>query len=87
MSTKFTYRLNTVKGMPFSPYTDEERVEGLSDLALRPDDVFVVSFPKSGTTWLQQMVKLVRARGVDDSVSVTLSVPCLERIGHDAAKV
>ena len=32
----------------------------------KPSDVFVASYPKSGTTWMQHIVSLIKNNGVDD---------------------
>ena len=49
---------------------------------VRPDDVYVCSFPKNGTTWTQELVWLVQ-NGADleteKSVSLDQRVPFLER--------
>lgn len=44
----------------------------------RPDDVLIATFPKCGTTWLQQMVHGLRTRGSMDFDEITLVVPWLE---------
>ena len=44
---------------------DTKRFEFVhQDWAPRTDDVFIASFPKSGTTWTQQIVRLVYSRGL-----------------------
>ncbi len=43
-----------------------------------PADVFIATFPKCGTTWLQQVVHGLRTRGSMDFDEITLVVPWLE---------
>ena len=46
----------------------------------RDDDVFIASFPKSGTTWTQQIVRLVYSRGLihDNDPSLHAIIPWLD---------
>lgn len=52
-----------------------EELERLKKLQLYPDDVWIVTYPKSGTTWTQQIVKLIRNNGVPDDTVLTRSIP------------
>ncbi len=61
-------------------FITEESLENLKSFKLYDDDVWIVSFPKSGTTWLQQIVKLIRSNGLQDEAKITHSVPWLEAI-------
>ena len=72
------YRLNKVRGIFLPTYITEELVEELSQMPTYHDDLFIVTYPKSGTTWMQQIVKLVRNNGVDDSRPVTDVIPWVE---------
>ena len=55
-----------------------ERWEELERLPLLPGDVFIVTYPRSGTTWMQQIVKLLRSDGQPDHVTVDRAIPWLE---------
>ena len=45
------------------------------DLKLYPDDVWIATYPKSGTTWVQQIVRLIRNGGRPDDVKISVAVP------------
>ena len=46
-----------VNGLLVPDFVNQENVDKLG-LELYPDDVWVVTYPKSGTTWTQQIVRL-----------------------------
>ena len=48
----------------------------------RPDDVFIATYPKCGTTWVQQIVHSLRTNGDLDFGEITEVVPWLE-LCHD----
>ena len=62
-------------------------LEELVDFSPSQDDLFVVTYPKSGTTWAQQIVSLIQRKGEDSTSHVFLTVPWLEKIGKDALMV
>ncbi|XP_064484601.1 sulfotransferase ssu-1-like [Ornithodoros turicata] len=53
----------------------------------RPDDVFIVSYPKCGTTWMQHIVYLIYSGGVPakDRLELAAKTPFLEMHGIDSA--
>ena len=58
-------------GIRLIPGAKAENVRALhSRLVLRADDVVVASYPKSGTTWIMQIVKLIRNNGVESGQDV-----------------
>ena len=57
--------------------TEAGRMKGLS-YAPRPGDVFIVTTPKAGTTWLQQIVHQLRTGGDMDFAEISEVVPWVE---------
>ena len=57
-------------------------IESINDFTPLDDDIVVVSYPKSGTTWLQFIVwLLVRQRELGDNETLTDCFPHLEELG------
>ena len=77
---EFPLAINYVKnGILYPPMFDQMCVENLiKNWKLLPEDVYVVGFTRSGTTWTQQILKLIRNNGVDDGVELNSSVPWIE---------
>lgn len=44
----------------FMPSTWKEEGKNVFDYKTRPDDTWIVTHPRSGTTWTQEMVWLIR---------------------------
>lgn len=66
---------NTVNGVQVPIFILQERVDELKKLKLYPDDVWIVSYPKSGTTWTQQIVRLIRNNGKKSDKKISEEVP------------
>ena len=64
-----THLLN---GILLPDIVDQNDLDKLKTFELYPDDVWVASYPKSGTTWAQQIVRLVRNRGAPDDMQDTV---------------
>ena len=68
------------RGMLVTPL-DPERFEFVyQNWVPRSDDIFIASFPKSGTTWTQQIVRLVYSRGLirDSDPALHAIIPWLD---------
>ena len=74
------YKANIIHGIPFPAFINQQRFDELRErFKLCPNDLFVVTYPKSGTTWLQQIVKLIKNGGIEDGRRSNEVVPWLEK--------
>ena len=69
---------SVLQGMNVPKFVLQEELDKLKDFQLYPDDVWVVTYPKCGTTWTQQIVRLIKNKGVQDDIIVDHAVPWLE---------
>ena len=67
-----------VNGVQVSEYVEQEFIDKLKTIKLYPDDVWIASYMKSGTTWLQQIVRLIRNNGEKSDMKLDFAVPWLE---------
>ena len=69
------------------PKISPERWKELKTYPLKPDDVFVCSYLRSGSQWTQQIVRLLRY-GIysDDGRNLDEAIPWLEILGTEFAK-
>jgi hypothetical protein len=64
-----------------------EAIESALGYRPAPDDIFIASYPKSGTTWLQYIVYLlIRRRPIAPHESLTECFPHLEEVGAVAVE-
>ncbi|XP_050678451.1 sulfotransferase 1A1-like isoform X1 [Leptidea sinapis] len=65
----------------FFPHKFKEEAESYYNMEIRPTDIFVTSYPRSGTTWTQELVWMV-ANDLDyatsDAIPLTERYPFLE---------
>ncbi len=63
----------TNPGNYFMPKTYERYAERLSKFEIRDDDVFVLTWPKNGTTWTQELVwSLLNYDNIDNAKTISL---------------
>ena len=78
---KAKYYMNVEKldGVRLRPGIIASNVAQLREkMTIKAEDVIICTYPKCGTTWMQQIVKLIANNGVETLVNVDVCVPWME---------
>ena len=67
----------------FPPFVTQKEMDLIEEkFVVRDDDVFVTAYPKSGTTWMEQIVHLTLNNGVQGDKVLSEAVPWVEGINR-----
>ena len=66
-----------INGLALPPFITQSQLDFMNEMELFPDDIWVVTYPRSGTTWTQQIVRTILAKG-DEDLLIEQAVPWLE---------
>jgi hypothetical protein len=67
--------------IPFPPFITQQEIDILAnDFVTHDDDVFVVTYPRSGTTWTEQIVHLILNQGEQGEQLLIDAAPWLETL-------
>eukprot|EP01035_Chromulina_nebulosa_P068267 gene68267-93542_t len=62
--SRFTYPISFVQGIAYPKWCPQSRWQYLNqNIHLRENDIIIVTYPKCGTTWIEQCVLLLQHRG------------------------
>jgi hypothetical protein len=71
----------TDHGLMLPPFVPPENLSAVPEaLRVREDDVFIVTYPKSGTTWMEQIAWLLTRDGEQGAVPLGTAVPWVETL-------
>uniref|UniRef100_V5IGY2 Putative sulfotransferase n=1 Tax=Ixodes ricinus TaxID=34613 RepID=V5IGY2_IXORI len=88
LDVNFAPLFKDLDGFYISSFLDEDTVRSALSYKPRSDDIFIVTYPKSGTTWTQYIVHCILNDGdlPKDFTEFTLMYPWLEFLGAEAAE-
>lgn len=75
-----------VNGLTVPKIVTQDQVDQAKRMKFYPDDLWIVSYPKAGTTWTQQIVKLIHSRGEDDGRRINEAVLWIEALNNSDHK-
>ncbi|PIK51295.1 putative sulfotransferase 1A1 [Apostichopus japonicus] len=63
--------MHEYEGVPFSGFVPAKSLEIIRDWETRDDDIFITTYPKSGTHWMWEIALLILAKGRPDDIDRT----------------
>ncbi|KAM3859225.1 sulfotransferase 2B1-like [Diretmus argenteus] len=69
---------NTYKGREIAMASTPESLKYFEEFTFRPDDILIVTYPKSGTIWMKQITSLIQSGGDVPTTPNFEQVPWLE---------
>ncbi|XP_071499182.1 sulfotransferase 1A1-like [Diadema antillarum] len=72
--------MHLYKGILLPNVVLDSSVEALQTFEVRPDDIWLCTYPKSGTHWMGEIVGLILTRGVPEKMDRSLATSCAEMI-------
>lgn len=77
-----------VRGQRYPPYFNPLFIEEALDYKAQDDDVFIVTYPKSGTRWMEQISYLIYSGGVPPESAEKLDAQAVffEKRGLEAVR-
>ena len=72
-----TDSVHCINGLPLPLLATQHQMDFMKEMELFSDDIWVVTYPRSGTTWTQQIVRSILDKG-DEDQSIDQAVPYLE---------
>jgi hypothetical protein len=83
-STQVPESFQLINGIHAPRYFDADKFRSGLDYKVQPDDIFIVTYPKSGTTWMEVIVfgLINNGKAFDEDIGDYLTrTPYLERVG------
>ena len=71
------HRVHCINGLPLPLCVTQHQLDFMKEMELFSDDIWVVTYPRSGTTWTQQIVRSILDKG-DEDQRIDQAVPYLE---------
>ncbi|XP_071499180.1 sulfotransferase 1C2-like [Diadema antillarum] len=68
------------KGIVLPNVVLDSSIEAMQTFEVRSDDIWLCTYPKSGTHWMFEIVGLILARGVPEKINRSLAIDAVETI-------
>ncbi|XP_071495812.1 sulfotransferase 1C4-like [Diadema antillarum] len=74
------FRFHRYQGVSYPNVLLDASIDALKTFEVRPDDVWIASFPKSGSHWMIEIVSLIHARGIPENMDRSITGSKVEMI-------